>query len=59
TWFRELETKIISEPLTKKIRQELIKVGKNLYVTKILIQPVSNDKEKKSGSYLKKVAKLK
>ncbi|CAG8855775.1 10016_t:CDS:2, partial [Gigaspora margarita] len=45
TWFRDLETKIISEPLTRKIQQELIKVGKNLYAAKISIQPRNDDKE--------------
>ncbi|CAG8845765.1 13684_t:CDS:2, partial [Gigaspora margarita] len=57
TWFRELETKIISEPLTRKIQQELIKVGKNLYVAKIPMQPVSNDKRKKEWILFKKSGK--
>ncbi|CAG8803514.1 16664_t:CDS:2, partial [Gigaspora margarita] len=59
TWFRELETKIISEPLARKIRQELMKVEKNLYVAKIPIQPVSNDKKKKEWILFKKSGKTK
>src|SRR5260363_237130 len=59
TWFRELETKIISEPLTRNIQQELIKVEKNLYAAKILMQPVSNDKRKKEWILFKESSKTK
>ncbi|CAG8811379.1 44796_t:CDS:2, partial [Gigaspora margarita] len=53
----EGKTKIISEPLTRKIQQELIKVGKNLYAAKILMQPVSNDKRKKEWILFKESGK--
>ncbi|CAG8774252.1 26128_t:CDS:2, partial [Gigaspora margarita] len=50
-------TKIISEPLTRKIWQELIKVEKNLYVAKIPMQSVSNDKRKKEWILFKESGK--
>ncbi|CAG8767824.1 5268_t:CDS:2 [Gigaspora margarita] len=58
TWFRDLETKIISELMTKKIRQELIKesgktevgrISKKRDKNKIEIEHWNKDNNKKNS----------
>ncbi|CAG8764943.1 35181_t:CDS:2, partial [Gigaspora margarita] len=66
TWFKDLETKIISKPLTRKIRQELIKesgktevgrISKKRIKNKIKIEHWNRDDDKENS--IQKGPKLK